>query len=119
MTTRAHNRWRAWLAAGLAALTTGLAMAAEVDDLMKQAYELDRKFQAAQALELYLQVEKQQPDNAEALTAIARQYRHLMQDSDSKAEKLRLCELALVYGEKAAAAAPNDSDAQLSVAITC
>jgi len=94
-------------------------MAAEVDDLMKQAYELDRKFQAAQALELYLQVEKQQPDNAEALTAIARQYRHLMQDSDSKAEKLRLCELALVYGEKAAAAAPNDSDAQLSVAITC
>jgi tetratricopeptide (TPR) repeat protein len=119
MTTRAPHPWRSWLVAGLAALSVSLAGAGEVDDLMKQALEHDRALEASRALELYLQVEKAQPQNAEALAAIARQYRHLMQDTNSKAEKQRLCELALAYGEKAAAAAPTDSDAQLSVAITC
>lgn len=119
MMTRANLRWRAWILIGWAVLSTSLAGAAEVADLMKQAQVLDRKLQAAEALELYLEVEKADPGNAEALTAIARQYRHLMQDTDSKAEKLRLCDMALAYGEKAAAADPRDSDAQLSVAITC
>jgi tetratricopeptide (TPR) repeat protein len=119
MMTRANLRWRVWLLAGLVAFSAGLTSAADVADLMKQAQVLDRKLQAAEALELYTEVEKLDPNNAEVLTAIARQYRHLMQDANSKAEKQRLCEMALVYGEKAAAADPKDSDAQLSVAITC
>ena len=98
---------------------TGTVRTEEVADLSRRAAEYDRRLEAAQALELYLLVEKDDPGNAAALVGIARQYRHLMADEPDKAEKLRLCELALSYGERAAAAAPGDSDAQLSVAITC
>lgn len=92
---------------------------AESAELARRAAELDRNLKAAQALELYLLIEKEDPGNADVLIGIARQYRHLMADEPDKAEKLRLCELALVYGERAADAAPGNSDAQLSVAITC
>ncbi len=87
-------------------------------DLIQQGEVHDLKLEAAQALALYQQAEKLEPKNADVLVRIARQYRHLMADARSKEEKLRLGGLALDYGHRAAALGPNNSDAQLSTAIS-
>ena len=52
------------------------------------------------------------------LVRIARQYRHLMADATTREEKLRLGSIALDYAQRAAALAPNDAEAQLSIAIS-
>jgi Flp pilus assembly protein TadD len=49
---------------------------------------------------------------------IARQYRHLMSETNAKWEKLRLGGLALTYAQRATAVAPNDSEAHTSVAVS-
>ncbi len=97
----------------------GGVQAQSIEELSRKAVLLDLKLDAAASLALYLQLEKLQPENAGVLVGIARQYRHLMQDASTKEEKNRLADLAILYGERAAALAPDDSDAQLSVAITC
>ncbi len=92
--------------------------AQSVEERMQKGDVLDKQLRAAEALEHYLPAEKEEPKNAELLTRIARQYRHLMADASSRSEKLRLGKIALNYSERAAALAPNDSDAQLSVGIS-
>jgi tetratricopeptide (TPR) repeat protein len=99
-------------------IAVGSSWAESVEELLKKGDVLDRRFQAAEALKVYQEAEKQEPNNAKVLTRMARQYRHLMADAGSKWEKLRLGGMALNYSQRAAAAGPNDSDAQLSVAIT-
>ena len=78
----------------------------------------DARYQPAKALESYLPAEKLDPKNVAILLRIARQYRHLMTDTGNVKEKLRLGGIALAYGNKAAALAPNNAEAQLSPAIT-
>jgi len=92
--------------------------AQSANDLMGSGDVFDRKFQADKALQYYLPAEKLEPQNVPLLLRIARQYRHLMNDAKSSADKLRLGGIALGYGKRAAALAPNDSEAQLSPAIT-
>ncbi len=87
-------------------------------DLIKSGDAFDQKFQATEALGFYLPAEKLDPLNADILLRIARQYRHLMTDAPAKEEKVRLGGLALGYSLRAASIAPNNSEAQLSVAIT-
>lgn len=87
-------------------------------ELIDNGDAFDRKFQARLALQHYLPAEKLEPRNVPLLLRIARQYRHLMTDAPTNSEKLRLGGIALVYGKRAAALAPNDSEAQLSPAIT-
>jgi tetratricopeptide (TPR) repeat protein len=86
--------------------------------LMEKGNALDQKLEAKEALNVYLELEKVQPDNADVLVRIARQYRHLMADASSNEEKLKLGKTAIEYGRKAAAMDPKNSDAQLSVAIS-
>jgi hypothetical protein len=69
-------------------------------------------------LDNYLPAEKLEPDNAELLVRIARQYRHLMSDTSTKSEKLRLGRSSLEYAQRAASLAPKSSEAQLSPAIS-
>jgi len=88
------------------------------DSLMDKGKVFDRKFQASEALPLYLAAEKLEPKNPELLVRIARQYRYLMTDAEDTKEKLRLGHLALEYSERAAACGPKDCDAQLAPAIT-
>ncbi len=108
---------RALCASGiLLAGTTAHAQSAS--DLVKQGEVYDLKLDATQALAYYLQAEKLEPNNADVLVRIARQYRHLMADASSKDEKLKLGRIALGYGQRAAAMAPQNSDAQLSSAIS-
>lgn len=92
------------------------AMSAQ--ELVAQGEVLDKKLEASEALGFYLAAEKMQPKNAHLMVCIARQYRHLMQDASVKQQKLRLGHVALDYSTRAAAAAPNDAEAQLDTAIT-
>src|SRR3954469_3977934 len=71
--------------------------AATPEELLKEATQHDEKLEAKQALECYCQLEKLQPDNADILVAMARQYRHLMADASSESEKLRLGNTAVEY----------------------
>jgi len=106
------------LIAGALLLACGSTPAQAVDVLLKEALEHDLKLEEKEALQCYLEVEKLQPDNADALIGIARQYRHLMADASSEAEKLKLGNAAVQYGKRAATVAPRNSDAQLSCAIS-
>jgi len=92
--------------------------AGSTDDLIKSGDDLDLKLKASEALDFYLAAEKLDPKNASLLVRIARQYRHLMADATTREEKLRLGGIGLDYAQRAAALAPNDSEAQLSPAIS-
>src|SRR5437764_9550255 len=113
-----YSTYRFLVAAfGLALATIGFA-ADPADDLIEKGKIFDRKFQANNALMLYLSAEKAEPKNPDLLVRIARQYRYLMTDASDTQEKLRLGHIALDYSVRAAACGPKDCDAQLAPAIT-
>lgn len=99
-------------------LTCTISHAQNATELMANGDVFDLKFQAFDALRHYLPAEKMEPRNVSLLVRIARQYRHLMSDAKTGEEKLRLGAIALDYGKRAAKLGPNDSDAQISPAIT-
>src|SRR5436853_2320154 len=108
-----------FLVAGFALASATMGFAAESpDDLIEKGKVFDRRFQANDALVLYLSAEKAEPKNPDLLVRIARQYRYLMTDASDTQEKLRLGHIALDYSERAAACGPKDCDAQLAPAIT-
>src|SRR5678815_631252 len=94
------------------------AGAQTVEELLGKGDVFDRKFAADEALKFYLTAERLDPTDVRVLLRVARQYRHLMADASAKTEKLRLGHVALGYAQRAAALAPNDAEAQLSIAIT-
>lgn len=98
-------------------LTCAAGRAQSANELIAKGDALDLKFNTA-ALQYYLSAEKTEPSNVRLLVHIARQYRYLMYDATTSAEKLKLGGIALSYGQRAAALGPNDSEAQLSPAIT-
>lgn len=113
------RRLRFLVTSALLLLATASNYAAEsADQLVEKAKPFEDKFQAKQALPLYLAAEKLDPQNCRVLVRIARQYRYLMTDASANDEKLRLGRLALDYSQRAAAACPHDSEAQLAPAIT-
>jgi tetratricopeptide (TPR) repeat protein len=99
-------------------LTCAAIWAGPADDLIKNGNDLDLKLEASKALDFYLAAEKLEPKNPSLLCRIARQYRHLMVDATTREEQLRLGSMGLDYAQRAAALAPNDSEAQLSPAIS-
>jgi tetratricopeptide (TPR) repeat protein len=99
-------------------LSGGVARAEEADALIAKGDQFDKKFQPKEALEEYLPASKLEPDNVHLLVCIARQYRHLMTDTSSTKEKLRLGNISLDYAARAATLAPNNAEAQLSPAIS-
>ena len=105
-------------AAWLLEMSAANAYGQSVDELLKKGEVFDERFEAGEALKYYFRAEKLEPKDVRILVCIARQYRHLMADAKSKEEKLKLGRVALGYGQRAATLAPNDAEAQLSVAIT-
>jgi tetratricopeptide (TPR) repeat protein len=99
-------------------LTCSTIRAGPADELIKKGDDFDLKLQASEALNFYLAAEKLEPKSASLLLRIARQYRHLMVDATTREEKLRLGGIGLDYALRASALAPNDSEAQLSPAIS-
>jgi tetratricopeptide (TPR) repeat protein len=96
----------------------GAARAEDADALIAKGDEFDKQLQAKEALEDYLPANKLEPNNVKLLVCIARQYRHLMSDTSSKQEKLRLGNISLEYAGRAATLAPKNAEAQLSPAIS-
>ena len=86
--------------------------------LIEKGGRFDEQLKEKEALQCYLPANRLEPDNVDLLVRIARQYRHLMSDTTSKKEKLRLGNISLQYAQRAAALAPNDAEAQLSPAIS-
>src|SRR3954469_3172507 len=110
---------RFFTTAASALLLVTVAFGAEsADELIAKGKVFEKKFNAKEALPLYLSAEKEEPKDPELLVRIARQYRYLMTDAPAKEEKLRLGHLALEYSSRAAACGPKDCDAQLATAIT-
>jgi tetratricopeptide (TPR) repeat protein len=94
-------------------------LAAEsADELIRKGDIFYAKLQAAEALKFYLPAEKIEPKNVRLLVHISREYRHLMSDATTPAEKRRLGGIAVDYANRAVALGPNDPDAQLAVAIS-
>jgi tetratricopeptide (TPR) repeat protein len=108
----------AFLATTALLLTSLMIRAGPADDLIKKGDDLDLKLRASEALDFYLAAERLEPKNASLLLRIARQYRHLMADATAREEKLRLGGIGLDYALRAASLAPDDSEAQLSPAIS-
>jgi tetratricopeptide (TPR) repeat protein len=107
------------LPAAIALIVSCVAARAEsADELIKQGDAYYDRLEASEALKYYLPAEKLEPENAQLLVRIAREYRHLMSDAENKDEKLRLCSTALGYSRRAVKLAPNDVETQLAVAIT-
>src|SRR5687768_2724930 len=103
---------------GMLALFGSVARAETAEELMAKGDPFDKRYQPKEALEFFLPAEKLEPNNAELLIRIARQYRHLMSDTSSKKEKLRLGHISLGFAQRAATLAPKDPEAQLSPAIS-
>jgi tetratricopeptide (TPR) repeat protein len=99
-------------------LACAAASAQSVDELLDKGDAFDRRFEAADALSVYLIAEKADPKNVDILLRIARQYRHLLQDAKAKKEKLQLGRLALSYAQRAASLAPDNAETHLSIAIS-
>ncbi len=99
-------------------ITSSTIRAGAADELIKKGDDFDLKLQASEALDSYLAAEKFEPKSASLLLRIARQYRHLMVDATTREEKLKLGGFGLEYALRASALAPNDSEAQLSPAIS-
>jgi len=78
---------------------------------------LEVKLQTKEALQLYLDLEKSGETGGELLCRIAREYAELMLDTDSKAEKQRLGEIALGYAKRAVAVSPTNANTYLAVSI--
>lgn len=94
------------------------ALGQSADELMAKGDRFDQQLKAQEALDDYLPASKLEPNNVELLIRIARQYRHLISDTSSKKEKLRLGMISLEYAQRAANLAPKNAEAQLSPAIS-
>ena len=103
--------------APLLALTTTISALADFDSLVKNGDACDAKFQCDQALAFYLPAEKLKPTDNALLVKISRQYALRMNDLPRDADKIATCRKALAYAERAVAAAPDECDGHLSVAI--
>ena len=77
----------------------GAARAEDADALIAKGDQFDKQLKAKEALEDYLPANKLEPNNVNLLVRIARQYRHLMSDTSSKQEKLRLGTISLEYAQ--------------------
>jgi tetratricopeptide (TPR) repeat protein len=99
-------------------LTSAAGYGQSAAELIAKGDVSDRSFKPVVALQSYLPAEKLEPDNLDLLLRISRQYRHMMSDAKTPAEKLRLGQTALAYDKRSAALGPRSSDAQLSSAIT-
>src|SRR6185369_1545142 len=105
------------LSAIFALLSLTASAQGDIAALVAQGDAYDAKLENQQALQAYLEAEKQGAKDAEILYRIARQYALTMYDTKSEAMQRDLGETALAYAKRAVSADPNNANAQLIVAI--
>jgi tetratricopeptide (TPR) repeat protein len=86
--------------------------------LMKRGDQLDAQLKTKEALAVYLEAEKLDPNNAELLHRIAKQYGESQNDVPSKEEKRKIGMTALEYSKRAIVSDPKSSMAQLATAVS-
>lgn len=91
--------------------------AAEPTPLVREALAAEARLDARRALELLLQADAAQPNDAFILQKIARQYSDLVDDQTGLEDKRRYAATALDYAQRATALKPADPVNVLSVAI--
>jgi tetratricopeptide (TPR) repeat protein len=91
--------------------------AQSVSDLITAGDALDAKNKNSEALALYLQADASNPNDAEILRRISKQYNQLMLDAKTSTERTDLGQKALDAAKRAVAADPNNAQAHLSLAI--
>lgn len=96
-----------------------LVLAGPADELMKKGDRLDAQFKSAEAIAVFLEANKLDPDNVEILCRLAKTHDEAMVDTASREEQKRLAETALAYAKRAVALNPMSPKAHLSMAITC
>lgn len=106
---------RAFICLGL--LSALSLQGAGADSLIAQGDALDAALKTEQALKVYLEAEKQEPNNPGLLIKIAKQYGESMTGIKDAAARLKAGETALAYSQRALKQAPMMADAHLAVAI--
>lgn len=107
---------RRFLLSCLGALAAAASLAGE-EPLLARALAAEARLDSRAALELFLQLERERPDDAFVLQKVAQQYSDLIVDLDDVDEKRRHARAALSYAERAVALAPGNAVNVLSVAI--
>jgi tetratricopeptide (TPR) repeat protein len=105
----------------LLVLSVLAVVSARADDdfatLVKKGDAFDAALKTKEALAVYLEAEKLQPNDANLLHKIAKQYGETMDDVPSNAEKQAYGVKSLDYAKRSMAADPNNALAQLAVAV--
>ena len=86
-------------------------------DWIEQGDSFDRKFQSTEALAAYQKALAENPNDADLLRKISKQYLEMVLDAPSKKEKLRLAQLGYDTALQAKKLAPNDPQTRITVAI--
>jgi tetratricopeptide (TPR) repeat protein len=110
---------RGFLALLSLATSSCLALAGPADDLIKKGDRLDAQFKSAEAMAVFLEADKLDPNNLDILCRLAKTHDESMVDTASKEEQKRLAQAALEYAQRAVTLNPKSAKAQLSMAITC
>jgi tetratricopeptide (TPR) repeat protein len=90
---------------------------ADVTELIRKGDALDAINDNRNALPIFLEADKADPNNAEILRRIAKQYAELVVDAKSKAEQKSFAEQSVEYGKRAVSADSKNALAHLSLAI--
>ena len=101
-------------------ITLGLALSAQAQsasDLLRSGDELDAKRRNQEAVEIYLKADAIQPNDAEILRRIAKQYSQQMVSESRSPENRELARKALDYALRAVKSDPGNANAHLSLAI--
>ena len=104
-------------ALALLLLAATLANAQTAAALLAQGMALDEKSKNAEALVVFLEADKLQPNDAEILRLIARQYCQLIPATTTPAGKKQLALKSLDPALRAVQADPENANARLSLAI--
>jgi tetratricopeptide (TPR) repeat protein len=102
---------------GAAVLLVAVAGARGAGDWIEQGDALDRQFKSAQALVAYEKALAANPNDADLLRKISKQYVEMVLDAPSKKERLRLAQLGYDTALQAKRLAPNDPEVRVTVAI--
>lgn len=88
------------------------------DALLREALAAEARLDSQRALELFLQVQPERPQDAVVAQKIAQQYSDLIVDLTDVEEKKRYARLALEWSERAVQLDPRNAVAVLSLAVS-
>jgi tetratricopeptide (TPR) repeat protein len=93
------------------------AMAAGRSPLVEAALTAEDRLESTRALELFLQADRVEPNDAFILQKIARQYSDLATEQPTTEDKLRYARIALGFAQRAVALEPKNAVNVLSLAV--